>query len=91
MAISRQWESPIFVYLKKHNCPKCSTILEVKKEIVVVNSKSPEAKNYDFSHGTDTFLIGDVKFIYDVFRCPNCGNKITVKDMKRIEKNSRKK
>lgn len=91
MGIKWQFESPLFVYFKKHYCPKCSTLLKVEKESVVVNSKSPEAKNYDFSNFGDGFMFGDVKFVNDIFRCPNCGNKITVKEMIRIEKSSKKK
>lgn len=84
MAVSRDFESPIFVYLKKHKCPKCSTTMKLEKESVVVNANSPEAKNYDFNN-FDSYFIGDVKFINDVFICPKCGNKVSIKEMKRIE------
>ena len=89
MAFKREFVSLIFVYLKKHKCPKCSTTLNVEQESVVVNSKSPEAKNYDFSN-FDTFMLGDVKFINDIFACPGCGNRISIEEMKRIEKSKDK-
>ncbi len=89
MAVSRDFESLIFVYLKKHKCPKCTTTMKVEKESVVVNSNSPEAKNYDFNN-FDSYFSGDVKFIHDVFICPECGNKVSVKEMKRIEKEKKK-
>lgn len=60
-----------FFFFKQHYCPKCNEKLKVVKESKIVNSKSPEAKNYDFSLG-DTYLRGDVKFIFKKLECPKC-------------------
>lgn len=38
----------------------------------------------------DNYFIGDVKFIWTEFECPNCGFRIKVKDMKKIENDNRK-
>lgn len=81
---SRIWRNPFYVYFKKHYCPKCSTVLKTTTESKIVNSESPEAKDYDF-HNVDNYMIGDVKFIYDVFLCSNCGRVYTVEEMKKIE------
>ncbi len=84
--------SPIFSYLKKHYCPKCSSILVPIKVSKIVNSRSPEAKYYDFSVGiTAGAFIGDVKFTWNEFKCPQCGYQISVKDLKLYERQQRKK
>ena len=38
-----------FFLRKKHFCSACGAVLERKKREVVVNSKSEEAKNYNFA------------------------------------------
>lgn len=78
--------SPIYVYFKKHFCPKCGNKLELKYVSKVVNSKSPEAKYYDFSIG-DTFLVGEVEFRTRYFHCVKCQLDFSFKEMKNHEKN----
>lgn len=87
--MQRMYKYPIFVYLKKHNCPRCNAILERDVVSKTVNSNSLEARHFDFN-AADVHLYGDVKFIWDVFRCPKCGKHISVEDMVRIEKEKRK-
>lgn len=77
--------SPFYVHLKKHYCPKCGNRLVTKHFSKVVNSNSPEAKDYDFSVG-DTFFSGDVEFRIRCFFCITCQHNISVKDMKKYEK-----
>lgn len=89
MSFSREFKSPFFVYCKKHFCPKCSTRLETVTVSKVVNSKSEEAKNFDFSH-VETFLVGDVKFIWTEFKCPNCNFQIKIEDLKKLEREQKK-
>lgn len=48
--------SPFYVHWKKHFCPKCGGKLELRYMSKIVNSDSPEAKDYDCSVG-DTFLL----------------------------------
>ena len=79
--------TPFYLYLKKHFCPICGNKLELRFVSKIVNSKSPEAKDYDFSNG-DTFFTGDVEFITRCFHCLNCKVDISVKDMKKYEKES---
>ena len=73
-----------FFFLRKHYCPDCGAKMNVTKASKIVNSNSPEAKNYDFSSG-DTFLVGDVEFIFKVFECPDCKICLTVDEMKKHE------
>ena len=77
------------VYLKKsHLCPDCNTRLETVKVSKVVNSNSPEAKEFDFGLGRrphKTWLVGNIKFVWKEFECPKCKRHITVKEMKSIE------
>ena len=41
--------NPFYVHWKKHFCPKCGNKLELRYISKIVNSNSPEAKDYDFS------------------------------------------
>jgi hypothetical protein len=54
---------------------------------VVVNSKSPETKDYNFTIGAgDSYYKGDVEFRTSFFRCTNCYFQISFDEMKKIEK-----
>ena len=77
------------LYLKKeHLCPNCQNKLKTVKCSQVVNSNSPEAKDFDFSMGVGRnkkWLIGNVKFIWKEFECPECKAHFTVNELKKIE------
>lgn len=89
MAVQRIFDNPFYTYFRNHLCPKCGSILDVIKVKRVVNSKSPEAKNFDFSSG-ETFMIGDVKFIWNEFLCPKCNFQISVKEKRKLDKELKK-
>lgn len=55
----------------------------------IVNSTSPEAKNYDFTLG-DSFMVGNVEFIWKEFYCPTCKKRNPIDETRRIEKEQRK-
>jgi len=78
---------PLF-FMKKHYCPICSSELEKVKNSKIVNSKSEEAKNFDFSSG-DTYMIGSVKFVWNELYCPACNKNYTVKEIRALEKQSK--
>ena len=80
----RLFARPFYARYKQHYCPKCKSVLSLIKVSKVVNSKSPEAKDYDFS--SFDFTDGDVKFIWDEFVCPACDYQISIRDMALIEK-----
>ena len=79
------FDAPFFMFVKKHNCPKCATVLTTKKLKKIVNSKSEEAKDFDFS-AIDARFFGDVEFTWYVFYCENCDIEINRKEMKKYEK-----
>ena len=81
----KEWQSPFWVNLRNHFCPDCDETVNVTTESKVVNSKSPEAKNYDFSDACgETNLVGNIKFTWTVFECPVCKRRFTVSEMKQI-------
>jgi uncharacterized protein (DUF2225 family) len=85
----RVYESPFFIHLKKHKCLKCATNLEVLKVRKVIDPKSDEAKNYDLTF-YDGGFVGDVEYIYDIFKCAKCGFTISISDMKKHERQEKK-
>ena len=76
--------NPFYVHCKKHFCPKCGKKLELRYISKIVNSKSPEAKYYDFSVG-DTFFVGDVEFRTQYFFCNTCQSSISFQDITECE------
>ena len=89
-----KYEAPIGMFLKKHYCPECSTVLKTKKIKKIVNSESEEAKDFDFSTDDGTFqgyLVGDVEFTWYVCHCANCDIEITNKDMRKLEREGKRK
>lgn len=81
--------NPFYVHWKKHFCPKCGKKLNLQYISKIVNSKSPEAKDYDFSVG-DTFFVGDVEFRTIYFHCSNCHLNIALNEMKKYESGKKK-
>ncbi len=82
--VKREYSNPFFC-MKKHFCPVCHKILEKSETETIVNSRSAEAKNYDFSNG-DCFMTGNIKFIKTVFRCNECNKIYTTKEVKENER-----
>ncbi len=83
--IKRIFDSLFYVNFKKHYCPDCHELLRKVKVSKIINSKSMEAREFDFS-AVDTYMIGNVKFIWTEFHCNVCNTNITIKEMKKIEK-----
>ena len=88
--INRCNAGPVFIYLKKHYCPQCGAELKPGWKRAVVNSESEEAKNYSFYIGGDTFLCGNVEFKTKCFVCPRCNIYIDFDDIKRAERQTKK-
>lgn len=78
-----------YTRLKKHYCPVCRVKLERMKKSKVVNAKSPEAKNFDFNLG-NSFLAGNVKFIWTEFQCSTRKRTFSIREMQQIEKQGKK-
>ena len=86
----RIYDDVIWVNLRNHFCPDCDEVVNVTTESKVVNSKSPEAKNYDFSDACgEVNMVGNIKFTWTVFECPVCKRRFSVKEMKQIEKSEK--
>lgn len=79
------YKNPFFVNFKKHYCPVCDKALNKIKVSKIVNSNSPEAEKFDF-HTLDSYMIGNVKFIWTEFKCDACEKNYTIEEMKQIEK-----
>lgn len=60
--VKRESGNLLWLHFRKHYCPICSSQLKVTKVSKIVNSKSEEAKNYDFSN-VDTYMVGNIEFI----------------------------
>lgn len=74
-------EHLFYTFLKKHNCPNCGNKLLRKKGAAVINSESPEAKDYDYEVA-DITVKGDMKFTHIEFYCNQCHKYYTVKQAK---------
>jgi len=59
------------------------------KAWAIVHSESEESKNYDFSGG-DTYLRGNIKFIWTVFLCKKCEKTFSVGEIYQLEKAAQK-
>ncbi len=81
---------------KKHSCPICNTALSVIKVSKVVNGNSGEAKKIPpiipgtviGNRGTKFrkyTAVGNIKWNWKEFECPNCRRRFTVEQMKKIE------
>ena len=81
---------------KEHNCPICNAPLSVVKSSKVINSNSEEAKDIPpiiprvVVGGRGLKLrnysgVGNIKWIWKEFKCPNCDHSFTVEQMKEIE------
>ena len=71
----------IFQMFKKHYCPVCNAALSKKKISEIVNSESPESKNYDFEVA-DTVVKGDMKFVHIELYCNQCNKCYAIKEAK---------
>ena len=64
-------------------------LLSVSYTHLDVYKRQPEAKDFDFST-FDSYMIGNVKFIWTEFQCPACGKQISIDEMKKIEKEQKR-
>ena len=86
--VKRTWSRPFWVRFKKHYCPTCMNLLTTTKVSKIVNSNSEEAKDYDFSSG-DTYMIGNIKFIWTEFLCTACGKTYSLQEIRENEKKTK--
>ena len=74
---------PLFVKIKKHYCSKCGKSLEIAwiNQIIYRNSPEAEGKNLPF-----VLTKKPIKYVFAVFECRSCGDKISINDQYNIEK-----
>jgi len=70
-----------FIRRNEFFCPSCGQKMKVVKCSKVVNSRPPEAKDFDF-HMVEGSLMGNIKFIWEELECTFCGHHITSKQAK---------
>ncbi len=83
--VKREFSRPFWVRFKKHYCPACMNLLTANKVSKIVNSNSEEAKDYDFS-SCDTYMTGNIKFIWTEFLCTACGKTYSLQEIRKNEK-----
>lgn len=83
--IQRIRSIPFWVRFRKHFCPNCQNLLKTTRISRIVNSNSEEAKDYDFSSG-ETYMTGNIKFIWTAFLCSACGKTYSLEDIRNNEK-----
>ena len=76
--------NPIYVFLKKHYCPKCNTKMSISYTNKVVSLKEMKSKDRPFGELPAT---GDVEIRTPFLWCPACECKMSLKEMKAFEKN----
>ena len=81
----KYFNEDLFYVRKAHFCPDCKAKMKTVKVSRVVNSRSPEAKDFDFSGADGTYAVGNIKFVWKEFECPSCGLHLTVQQMKEAE------
>ena len=86
MAYGKKFVYEDITYLRKnHFCPTCEGKVDVVSVSRVIDPKSEEAKDFDFSVGHGTNMLGSVEFHWKEFECRECQKHYTVRQMKKIE------
>jgi Zn-finger nucleic acid-binding protein len=87
--VKKTWKRPFWLRYRKHYCPQCHGILEKIEVSKIVNWKSEEAKEFDFS-SFEGSMIGNVKFIWDELRCPACNVNFKIEEIFQLEKETKR-
>ena len=73
-------------FKKEHKCPKCKTTMEAITVKKVVDSRTPNAKPFEFrQRRNDTSLAGNIEYSWKELKCPACGVQLTMEEMQKIE------
>ena len=86
MAYGKKFVYEDITYLRKnHFCPTCEGKVDVVSVSRVIDPKLEEAKDFDFTLGNGTNMVGPVEFHWKEFECRECQKHYTVRQMKKIE------
>ena len=81
----------VFYMSKSHFCPDCKTKLKKVKASKVINTVSQNSEDIKelatrlHIKNIQTEYVGNVKYVWKEFECPDCKRHITVSEMKEIE------
>lgn len=79
---------PIWLKYKKHYCPICNGLLKTVEITKIVNWKSEEAKNFDFS-SFESSMTKNIKFIWKELHCPVCNTNFKIDEIFQLEKEAK--
>lgn len=79
-------KAPLYIR-KKHYCPDCGVQVAVVKTSQIVYAGSQEAKQMGltFHMVGGVYQSGKVNVMWKEFECPQCKQRISVEQMKKIE------
>lgn len=87
---NHQWivRAPFYVNFKKHYCPICQSLLKVVKVSKIISAGSHEAEKLGLSYSMvgGVYHSGEINVTWKEFECSKCQNRISVDEMKAIEK-----
>ncbi len=69
-----------YTFIKKHYYPNSLHRLKHKFDGLIVDSKSEEAKYYDFDH-FDGYLSGNIYFMHSTYVCEECGKTYRISEL----------
>jgi len=75
---------------RKYYCPICWKTVQVRVKSQIIDTKSEEAKNFDFPVFEGGAVVGKVKFVWDVFYCASCDKEITITEMREFERETKR-
>lgn len=87
MAVIHFKINPIYVYLRKHKCPKCNCKLTVSYFDKIISDKDLSSIYHSIG---ENYFEGEVVIRTFYFICSTCGSKILINEMKHYEMNEKK-
>ena len=83
--IQRIYKHPFYVAFKKHYCPVCGVRLHTVDVEQVLRPGSADAERLGLSWSS-RIIVKNVKYIWTEFECPQCKRRITIDEMRKIER-----
>lgn len=77
--------NPIYIYFRRHNCPKCRSKLVIESEAIV--NKQTDGSNHFKIAMSETRFVKNVVLERKVFECPECSFSISLSSLLEYELN----